>query len=181
MKIRRFEAENRQEAMKQVKAVLGPEALILSSRSIRNPSQPQQSIFEIVAAMDSDPAPDFPKRPPRAPSRMRGYSQEERLKSPSPNRILEKLLACGLSPDWVNPLIRELKTLFRKGKTVPTGEKIQDYLVRRLADGVEVADPQPDRRAGLGPGRSHRGGENDHHGQAGRLFQFKAGPKKSCC
>ena len=53
MKIRRFEAENRQEAMKQVKAVLGPEALILSSRSIRNPSQPQQSIFEIVAAMDS--------------------------------------------------------------------------------------------------------------------------------
>ena len=63
--------------MKQVKAVLGPEALILSSRSIRNPSQPQQSIFEIVAAMDSDPAPEFPKPKPRAPFRnQRAYPEE---------------------------------------------------------------------------------------------------------
>ena len=140
MRIRRFEAENRQEAMKQVKTVLGPEALILSSRSIRNPNQPQQSIFEIVAAIDPDPAPDFPKQPARVPSRMRGYSREERMKSPSPNQILEKLLACGLSPDWVNPLIRELNTLSEKEKR-PDGEKIQDYLVRRLAEGVEIAEP----------------------------------------
>ena len=138
MKIRRFEAENRQEAMKQVKAVLGPEALILSSRSIRNPSQPQQLIFEIVAAMDSDPAPEFPKPKPRSPFRNpRAYPQE---RTPAPNRILEKLLACGLSPDWVNPLIRELNTLSEK-EIRPGGEKIQDYLVRRLAEGVEVAEP----------------------------------------
>ncbi len=140
MKIRRFEAENRQEAMKQVKAVLGPEALILSSRSIRNPSQPQQSIFEIVAAMDSDSAPEFPKPKPRAPFRNQRAYPVERT-APPPNRILEKLLACGLSPDWVNPLIREISTLSEKEKR-PGGETIQDYLVRRLADGVEVAEPQ---------------------------------------
>jgi flagellar biosynthesis protein FlhF len=139
MKIRRFEAENRQEAMKQVKAVLGPEALILSSRSIRNPSQPQQSIFEIVAAMDSDPAPEFPKAKPRAPFRNQRTYPEERT-APPPNRILEKLLACGLSPDWVNPLIREIHTLSEK-ENRPGGEKIQDYLIRRLAEGVEVAEP----------------------------------------
>lgn len=139
MKIRRFEAENRQEAMKQVKAVLGPEALILSSRSIRNPSQPQQSIFEIVAAMDSDSAPEFPKPKPRAPfPNQRAYPVERT--APPPNRILEKLLACGLSPDWVNPLIREISTLSEKEKR-PGGEAIQDYLVRRLAEGVEVAEP----------------------------------------
>ena len=140
MRIRRFEAENRQEAMKQVKTVLGPEALILSSRSIRNPSHPQQSIFEIVAAMDPDPAPDYPKQPPRRSSRNSPYYPEVRLGSSSPDRIVEKLLACGLSPDWVSPLIRELKTLSGKEKG-PAGEKIQDYLVRRLADGVEVAAP----------------------------------------
>jgi flagellar biosynthesis protein FlhF len=140
MRIRRFEADNMQEAMKQVKAVLGPEALILSSRSIRNPRQPQQSIFEIVAATDSDPVAEFPKQTPRAPSRIRGYRQEERG-APSPNRIVEKLLACGLSPDWVNPLIREFKTLSEKEKR-PGGEKILDYLIRKLADGVEVAAPQ---------------------------------------
>jgi flagellar biosynthesis protein FlhF len=140
MKIRRFEAENRQEAMKQVKAVLGPEALILSSRSIRNPSQPQRSIFEIVAAMDSDPAPEFPKPRPRAPFRNQRAYPEERTAPPLPNRILEKLLACGLSPDWVNPLIRELSTLSEKEKR-PGGEKIQDYLVQKLAEGVEVAEP----------------------------------------
>ena len=139
MKIRRFEAENRQEALKQVKAALGPEALILSSRSIRNPSQPQQSIFEIVAAMDSDPAPEFPKPKPRFPFRNQRAYPEERT-APPPNRILEKLLACGLSPDWVNPLIRELSTLSEKEKR-PAGEEIQDYLVRRLAEGVEVAEP----------------------------------------
>ncbi len=141
MRIRRFEAENMQEAMKQVKAVLGPEALILSSRSIKNPNQPHQSIFEIVAAMDPDPTPAFPKPPPRAPSRNRPYSSEVRSGSPSPERIVEKLLACGLSPDWVSPLIRELKTLSGKEKGL-AGEQFQDYLVRRLADGVEVAGPQ---------------------------------------
>jgi flagellar biosynthesis protein FlhF len=140
MKIRRFEAKNRQEAMKQVKAVLGPEALILSSRSIRNPSQPQQSIFEIVAAMDSDPSPEFPNPKPRTPFRDQKAYPEGRT-PPPPNRILEKLLACGLSPDWVNPLIREINTLSEKEKR-PGGETIQDYLVRRLADGVEVAGPQ---------------------------------------
>ena len=109
MQIRRFEAENMPEALKQVRTVLGPEALILSSRSIRNPKQPQQSIFEIVAATDPDPVADFPKQPSRAPSRNRTYPPEARLGSPSPDRIVEKLLACGLSPDWVSPLIRELK------------------------------------------------------------------------
>ena len=142
MQIRRFEAENMQEALKQVKAVLGPEALILSSRSIRNPNQPQQSIFEIVAATDPDPAPDFPKQPPRAPSRNRAYSPEVPLGSPPTDRLVERLLACGLSPDWVSPLIRELKTLSGKEK-YPEGEHIQDYLVRRLADRVEIAGPQP--------------------------------------
>lgn len=142
MQIRRFEAENMQEALKQVKAVLGPEALILSSRSIRNPNQPQQSIFEIVAATDPDPAPDFPKQPPRTPSRNRAYSPEVPLGSPPTDRIVERLLACGLSPDWVSPLIRELKTLSGKEK-YPEGEHIQDYLVRRLADRVEIAGPQP--------------------------------------
>jgi len=126
--------------MKQVKAVLGPEALILSSRSIRNPNQPQQSIFEIVAATDSDPVPEFPKPTTRAPFRnQRGYA-EERTAAP-PNRIVEKLLASGLSPDWVSPLIQELSTLSEKEKR-PGGEKIQEYLVRRLAEGVAVADPQ---------------------------------------
>ena len=141
MRIRRFEAENRQEAMKQVKNVLGPEALILSSRSIKNPSQPQQSIFEIVAAIDPDPAPDFPKPPLRALTRNRSPYSEVRLGSPSPDRILEKLLASGLSADWVSPLIRELRTFPGKEKC-PAGEPIQDYLIRRLADGVEVAGPQ---------------------------------------
>jgi flagellar biosynthesis protein FlhF len=141
MKIRRFEAENRQEAMKQVKAVLGPEALILSSRSIRNPSQPQQSIFEIVAATDSEPTPEFPKPTPRAPfPNQRGYAAERTAATP-PNRIVEKLLACGLSPDWVSPLIREFST-FSEKENRPEGEKIQDYLVRRLAEGVAVADAQ---------------------------------------
>ena len=63
MQIRRFEAKDIQEALKQVKSVLGHQAIILSTRPLRDPRKVRRSLLEVVAAVDHDPFPET--RPPR--------------------------------------------------------------------------------------------------------------------
>lgn len=140
MQIRRFEAANMQEALKQVKAALGPEALILSTRSIRDPRQPRRSLLEIVAAVDHEPLPE--NRPPAGSGGRGPRSPGPFLPGPvwDNGRIQETLLASGLAPGWIAPLLRELQ---EKEALAPGGpaNRVQDHLFQRFSERVAVTQP----------------------------------------
>lgn len=59
MQIKRYEVENIQEAMKQIKVEMGPDAVILSTRRVRRTGGKYgllgKSVLEVVAAMDGVP------------------------------------------------------------------------------------------------------------------------------
>ncbi len=62
MKIKTFYAKSMAEALDEVKAELGPDALLLSTREIRRPgSERGPSGFEVVAATDGRDDHDFPR------------------------------------------------------------------------------------------------------------------------
>jgi flagellar biosynthesis protein FlhF len=63
MQIKRFEAKDMQEALRQVKEAMGPDAVILSTKTLKHPACRSrgysQSGVEIVAAVErpNDPSP----------------------------------------------------------------------------------------------------------------------------
>ena len=68
MKLKRFEALSLQEALQAVKAELGPEAVIVSSRRIQKGGGLfgllSQTVVEVTAAVDQVPqSPDAPSSP----------------------------------------------------------------------------------------------------------------------
>lgn len=143
MQIRRFEADDIQGALKQIKSVLGPEALILSTRTIRAAHGSRRSRLEIVAAVDQDPVSET--RPPRLINdrRVRAYTRPAPPVPPATRDkrlILERLLAAGLSPNWVQPLLQELQADGDPDPHFP-GEQFQDRLFKKLTEGVEVIEP----------------------------------------
>ncbi len=65
MLVKVFEADNMPDALKKVKETLGPEALILSTRTVRKGMGVfRKPIYEVTAAIDSDESPQQPQ-PPR--------------------------------------------------------------------------------------------------------------------
>ncbi len=55
MQIKRFEAKEMREALKQVKEAMGPEAILLSVRKIAAPSgHSRESVIEVMAAIDRE-------------------------------------------------------------------------------------------------------------------------------
>ncbi|MCU0580630.1 MAG: hypothetical protein MUF69_13985 [Desulfobacterota bacterium] len=140
MQIRRFEAGNMQEALKQVKAALGPEALILSTRSIKDPRRPRRSLLEIVAAVDQEALPETRRPAGHAGLRARGPGRGLPGPSWDNGRVQETLLASGLAPGWVNPLLRVLQAKKTLGPGVPA-ERVQDQLFQEFSAGVALARP----------------------------------------
>jgi flagellar biosynthesis protein FlhF len=140
MQIRRFEAGNMQEALKQVKATLGPEALILSTRSIRDPRHPRRSLLEIVAAVDHEPL--LGNRPSVSPGgpRSRGYGRGDSGANWDGGRLQEALLASGLAPGWVQPLLQEMQVKKTLGAGAPP-DTVQEQLFHTFSAGVEVTEP----------------------------------------
>src|SRR4030042_3014320 len=73
MQINRFEGKDMQDALRQVKEALGPEAIILSTKTLKKGSPPfrwsLRSSIEVVAAIDRDAPPLSPgsrgEMPPR--------------------------------------------------------------------------------------------------------------------
>ncbi|MBI5584057.1 MAG: hypothetical protein HY892_09555 [Deltaproteobacteria bacterium] len=140
MQIRRFEAGNMQEALKRVKAALGPEALILSTRSSRDPHQPRRPRVEIVAAVDHEP--HLENRRPAVPTDLRPRNTGRCAVEPAwdTGRLQEALLASGLAPGWVNPLLRELQAKKTPGAGTLPG-RVQERLLQKFSEAVEVTHP----------------------------------------
>jgi len=145
MQIKRFEARDMQEALRQVKEALGPEAIILSTKTVRKPGDQyrgfKQSTVEVVAATDL-PMAEPAKSPARSPAAFSTKAPTKKGSEASPrDPILQGILSTGLSPDFVSGLVEEIKALDQNSREGRTPETCRGYLRWKLMEAVEVTGP----------------------------------------
>ncbi len=141
MQIKRFEAKDIKEALRQVKETLGPEAIILSTKTIKNPPRPYGGAgtrIEVVAAIDfQDPKGDFPPKP-QVPRPFAFTAAPPEGADPFRQRVLSS----GLYPEFVQALMAEWSRLGKGSRSAFDPESCQSFLRGRLMDAVEVASPE---------------------------------------
>src|SRR5512143_1577289 len=97
MQIKRFEASDMQEAMRQVKESLGPEAIILSTKTVRRPGgparKPRPSLVEVVAAAEHAVPEKRPAAPKASPFRLPRLETPKSSASSPENPFLQKMLS----------------------------------------------------------------------------------------
>jgi flagellar biosynthesis protein FlhF len=144
MQIKRFEAKDIPEALRQVKEALGEDAIILSTRKIKNPSlrpnQPVGSKVEVVAASDlgAESLPFYPiqfKGPERAKEPPRPAASLEE------DSFLKGMLARGMVPEFVDGLGKEIQALRQKPGWVRPPNFFQEFLRSRVMEMVDVFNP----------------------------------------
>jgi len=146
MQIKRFEAWNMQEALRQVKEALGPEAIILSTKTVKKPGEGKRmakpSVVEVVAATDlpvDEPAKSCGGPPAVFPSK----SPIKKGTGTIPeDPFLQRILSTGLSPEFVEGLAEEIKALRKGPQERRTAETCLGYLRWRLMEAVEVTGPE---------------------------------------
>jgi len=146
MQIKRFEARDMQEALRQVKEVLGPEAIILSTKTVKKPGDryrlAKPSIVEVVAATDlpvAEPAKSCGKPPAVFPSKAPTKKGSGTIPE---DPFLQKILSTGLSPEFVGGLAEEIKALGQGSREGRTPETCLGYLRWKLMEAVEVTGPE---------------------------------------
>jgi flagellar biosynthesis protein FlhF len=146
MQIKRFEAKNMQEALLQVKKALGPEAIILSTKTLkRSPAGtgPARSAIEVVAGIDPPP-PEERARPPVSAGQIpdaSGSSGEEPLPVEA---FLQRVQSAGFVPDFVTSLSDGLRKR-RNGRAEKPPADTRAFLKRHLMEAVDVVGPEMDR------------------------------------
>jgi flagellar biosynthesis protein FlhF len=144
MQIKRFEAKDMQEALRQVKEVLGEEAIILSTQKIKktssHPGLLDGSRVEVVAATDqSVKTPAFsPVHFPTLDQWKQTPKNPEEIKE---DTFIQRILSTGLVPEFVNALVKEIQATGKKLDWVRAPDSYRDLLRNRLMDAVEVARP----------------------------------------
>jgi flagellar biosynthesis protein FlhF len=146
MQIKRFEAKNIQEALRQVKETLGPEAIILSTQTVKKSSRPYVanpgSWIEVVAAIDppgaAHEASDIPNPIPF------GFRAIEPKRSPGTveDSYLQTILSSGLSPEFVHGLVGEIKNLRKESRGRSLDKAYQGILRWKIMEAVEVLEPK---------------------------------------
>jgi flagellar biosynthesis protein FlhF len=147
MQIKRFEAKDIQEAIKQVKEVMGSEAIILSTKKVKKPSMrfgyPSRPLVEVVAAID---------RPEESSTAASGatpssfpYSRQRVDEEPSSDDLLlQKIQSMGLRPEFTYGLEEEIQSLWRESKDLNPEETYRGLLRWKLMDKVDVTGPSYD-------------------------------------
>ncbi|HUL29097.1 MAG TPA: AAA family ATPase, partial [Thermodesulfobacteriota bacterium] len=148
MQIRRFESNNIQDALKQVKAVFGPEAIILSTRKVHKASSRfgwhLRPFVEIMAAVDfpqsSSSGSAEGKTAPSRPLPKEGPPDQR-----EEEKILEKILSTGLCQKFVVGLMDGVQPLREELKGDSLLETYRNLLQWRLMEAVEVIGPHSAR------------------------------------
>jgi len=126
------------EGLRQVKATLGPEAVILSAKTLKHPFCRGKRI-ENVAAMDrqtdrlSDPAPG-PPLSFRPLTKREGKEQEE-------EGIIEKIRSIGISAEIVDRLVEDIRTLRKEMTGWSLLETYRGLLRWKIMEQIEVTGP----------------------------------------
>ena len=147
MQIKRFEARDMKEAVKLVKEVMGPEAIILSTKTIRKPAEGirpgRQTFVEVVAAMDpQEKSRSGPSSKPdtRFHPGVLGKIQESIPIEEDP--CIQKILTAGLYPDFVSRLMEEMRALRKEAGVWNIPETYRGFLRWKLMEAVEVVSPE---------------------------------------
>jgi len=141
MQIRRFEANEMQEALRQVREAMGPEAVILSTRTLKQPASRSrgysQHRVEIVAAIDRQ-AGDAPAASPS----FTPFAKEKGSEPPvEEEKIVEKIRSAGISPEFVSRLVDEVHGLRQELRGWSLLETYRGFLRWKVMEQVEVTVP----------------------------------------
>lgn len=146
MQIKRFEASDMQEAMRQVKETLGPEAIILSTKTVRRPAGPARiprpSLVEVVAAAEHAVPEKRPAAPKPSPFCLPKLEIPKSSASSLENSFLQKMLSAGISPEFVGELAKDLRGWRAESCQQGLQESCLPYLRWKLMEAVEVTGPE---------------------------------------
>ena len=146
MQIKRFEAPDMQEAMRQVKETLGPEAIILSTKTVRKPAgptrMPRPSRVEVVAATDHPAAEKAQRAPKTFPLFLPQLENQKSSAPPLEKSFLQKMLSAGISPEFVGELAEDLRGWRDDSRREESPESCLHYLRWKLMEAVEVTGPE---------------------------------------
>ena len=141
MQIKSFRGHDIQEVLKQVKKVFGPEALIISTKTIKPPPERlwrgERSIVEVVAALD------FAKQSPGADYAL-GQAENADLRQGKDeplltlNPLAAKMCARGLLPEFVTEVATEYNHLLTQKANENNWRNFQDFVLWRIMQSVEV-------------------------------------------
>jgi flagellar biosynthesis protein FlhF len=167
MQIRRFEGREMQDVLRQVKEVLGPEAIILSTKTIKKASNPfrwrQQPSIEVVAAIDRDAVPSSGPQESPLPSHDELQSSGTEFVAMAPpeqgvsllregrgpdeeSRLIQRILSTGIQPEFVYNLVKEIRTVRHDLKNWSLPEVYRRLLCWKVMESVEVTPPSLDGR-----------------------------------
>jgi flagellar biosynthesis protein FlhF len=143
MQIKRFEAGDMQEALRQVKEAMGSDAIILSTKTIKIPSPRsgygKRKGVEVVAAIDRHHEPSSEQRsrerfpdPPPAP-----VKRHRKREAP----LLQRLMSTGLTPEFIHGLMKEMPTMEKDFGGSSVSETVRNYLHWKLMEAVDVTGP----------------------------------------
>ena len=145
MQIKRFEGKEIKEVLKEVKETLGPEAIILSTKTVKKPSDRPpwgtRSYVEVIAAVDRPYEP--PSGDPIAPSSARP-GEEKIVANPREaqgKHLLRSVLAAGLMPEFAQSLVGELENLRQGASASEWSDLGWSRLRLRLMEAIEVTEP----------------------------------------
>jgi flagellar biosynthesis protein FlhF len=145
MQIKRFEAKSMQEALGQVKEAFGPEAVILSSKTMKKPSGlfglAGRAVAEIVAAVDrapsSAPSPCVNRALSSLPRSEGGVGGEGEIE----DRFVRRILSAGFAPEFARELLDGMKSLRNEFSGGDLFQTYQGYLQWKMMETVEVSEP----------------------------------------
>ncbi len=145
MQIKQYVAKDIQEALKKVKEEMGPEAIILSTKKIRNtlqgPGLYSPPRVEVMAAVD---------RPSQSSSKFSGWNPlawpvgTEKGRGPKESEeelFIQKILSAGLFPEFVQGLAEEIRAFRKEPSAKNLTEAYRGLLSWRLMESVEVTEP----------------------------------------
>ncbi len=141
MQIRRFEAKDVQEALREVKEVLGPEAIILSTKTVRSPrSESNRSLVEVIAA--ADPRENRPTGEKVANFSPWDWKQTGKKEASTldENELFQRIQSTGLVPEFIQNLREEILA-FRKVSKGGVLEIYRGLLRSKLMEVVDVPGP----------------------------------------
>ena len=146
MQIRRFEAKDIQEALRQVKEALGPEAIILSTQKVRRPPLPYRpgggTQVEVVAAIDPPQTPSSPAGVPAPPSSRFTPFEPKLSAGTGGDSCLQAILSSSLSPEFLRGLAGDFKNLRKEKQGRIDGEAFQGILRWKVMEAVEVLESE---------------------------------------
>ena len=146
MQIKRFEAKDMQEALRQVKEVMGPEAIILSTKTLKHPLYRargySQSAVEVVAAIER---PDVPAPEPApvlyALLRLSPTKAEKEEAQGKRRRSSEKIRSTGISPGIRRPVGGRGPRPPKELRGWSLQETYRGFLRWKLMEQIEVTVP----------------------------------------